>query len=444
MQQTRYSGIIRAMILLADLALVILFIWIFNRNPASWSDSDLITVIILLFMWLLISVRTKLYHIPRMLTLSNFVERLLFQLILFGIGSYLLSLLNKNSFDISSRKPLLTFSGAFILMKTALFFSLKIIREMGYNHRNVMFFENSGASLILSQILQKRKDYGFKIFPYSDEFTEEKLKKFWKTNGIHTFYLPLTSERQTDLSALARLAEKHKVKVSFVPDILSEEFATYELTYAETQPLLQRNHFPLEFWTNSFLKRITDMLLSIFLLIFIASWLFPIIALLIKRDSKGGVFFKQKRYGQQNRTFLCYKFRTMVPNDQCDTQVTTKDDNRITKIGAFLRKTNLDELPQFINVLIGDMSVVGPRPHMLAVDDHYREFISYYDIRNSVKPGITGLAQIEGLRGDIHEDMALHMQKRILADAFYVKNWSLSMDIIIIVKTFFIFLRGDK
>lgn len=444
MQNTRFSGIIRALIVLVDIALIILFIWLYNCNTETWSDANLASVLILIFIWMLIGARTQLYQIPRMLTFTSFVERIFFQLILFGVGCYLISLPDKNAFDISSRSFLLAFSAAFILMKTVLFFSMKIVREMGYNHRNVMFLEDTGASYILSTILQKRKDYGFRIFKFNEEFTEDNLQKFWKQNGIHTLYLPLTSRKQPDLVSLIRLADKFKVKVSFVPDILSEEFATYELTYAETQPLLQRGHFPLEFWTNAFLKRSIDIIISLLFFIFIAGWLFPIIALLIKKDSKGSIFFRQKRYGQHDRTFFCYKFRTMVPNSESNTATTARNDCRITKIGHLLRKTNLDELPQFYNVLKGDMSVVGPRPHMLAVDDHYRKSINYYSIRNAVRPGITGLAQIEGLRGDTHEDMQLHMEKRILADAFYVKNWSLSMDFIIMVKTILLSFRGDK
>ena len=209
------------------------------------------------------------------------------------------------------------------------------------------------------------------------------------------------------------------------------------------QPVLVRSKFPLDYLTNITMKRTVDIILSTFILLFICSWLFPLIAILIKLDNPGSIFFLQKRYGYHDKVFSCYKFRTMYVNDDCTKQTTTANDKRITKIGRFLRKTSLDEMPQFLNVLKGEMSVVGPRPHMLLVDDFYKLKIGRYSIRSLVKPGITGLAQVNGLRGD-SGDRDIQMQKRILADAFYVKNWSLSLDFIIILKTVFLVINGDK
>ena len=155
-------------------------------------------------------------------------------------------------------------------------------------------------------------------------------------------------------------------------------------------------------------------------------------------------FLNKKRYGYHDEVFECIKFRTMVENEESSTKTTSKDDYRITKFGKFLRKTSLDETPQFINVLLGNMSVVGPRPHMLLVDDYYKPKIGRYSIRSHVKPGITGLAQVSGLRGDNGNDMEIEMKKRILADTFYIKNWSIILDLVIILKTLFLLLKGDK
>ncbi len=204
------------------------------------------------------------------------------------------------------------------------------------------------------------------------------------------------------------------------------------------QPILERSKFPLDYLTNIVLKRTFDIIFSLIILIGICTWLFPILYILIKTDSKGPVFFLQKRYGFHDQVFKCIKFRTMYVNaDSLPTNA------RITKIGRFLRKTSLDEMPQFLNVLKGDMSVVGPRPHMLLVDDFYKLKIGRYSVRSLVKPGVTGLAQVNGLRGD-SGNMDIKMQKRILADAFYVKNWSFSLDLVIILKTVFLVIGGDK
>ena len=152
----------------------------------------------------------------------------------------------------------------------------------------------------------------------------------------------------------------------------------------------------------------------------------------------------EERYFQfHDEVFECLKFRTMIENEESATKTTSQNDSRITKIGRFLRKTSLDEMPQFINVLRGDMSVVGPRPHMLLIDDFYKAKIGRYSVRSLVKPGITGLAQVSGLRGDTGE-MEIEMKKRILADSFYVKNWSLTLDIVIILKTILLVIKGDQ
>ena len=209
------------------------------------------------------------------------------------------------------------------------------------------------------------------------------------------------------------------------------------------QPVLIRSKFPLDFLTNIIIKRTFDIFFVIVVLVLICTWLFPLIAILIKLDSKGPVFFLQKRYGFHDQVFQCYKFRTMYVNDGCTTKTTEEKDKRVTKIGRFLRKTSLDEMPQFLNVLWGDMSVVGPRPHMLLVDDFYKLKIGRYSVRSLVKPGITGLAQVNGLRGDTG-DMEIKMKKRILADAFYVKNWSISLDLVIIFKTIFLVIKKNK
>jgi putative colanic acid biosynthesis UDP-glucose lipid carrier transferase len=171
--------------------------------------------------------------------------------------------------------------------------------------------------------------------------------------------------------------------------------------------------------------------------------LFPIIAFLIKRNSKGPVFFVQKRYGFHEEVFNCIKFRTMIVNEDSSTKTTKDNDVRITKIGKFLRRTSLDEMPQFINVLKGEMSVVGPRPHMLAVDNYYKPKIGRYTLRSLASPGITGLAQVSGFRGD-SGNVEIEMNKRILADAFYIRNWSFVLDMIIILKTIVLVIVGDK
>jgi putative colanic acid biosynthesis UDP-glucose lipid carrier transferase len=185
-----------------------------------------------------------------------------------------------------------------------------------------------------------------------------------------------------------------------------------------------------------------DCVFSLFVILFIFSWLFPILAVIIKLESRGPVFFTQIRSGRDNNPFKCYKFRSMRVNKDADHMQATRGDNRITPIGAFLRRTSLDELPQFFNVLIGNMSVVGPRPHMIKHTDQYSQLIDRFMVRHFLKPGITGWAQVKGLRGETKTVDA--MLKRVEADVWYLENWSFLLDLKIIFLTMRNSFTGDE
>lgn len=308
-----------------------------------------------------------------------------------------------------------------------------------------MFLGNGDSTEILKNTFKERKDYGYRIFEHenADASTAE-LVNFWKKNGIHTLFLSTeNSYSESTESEIFKLAEENKVHISLIPSITQSDFFLYDLAYIQTQPVLNQARYPLDYYSNFLMKRTFDIFFSIFVLVFVCTWLFPIIAILIRTSSKGPVFFLQKRYGFHEDVFHCIKFRTMVVNDESTTSTTKENDTRITRVGKFLRKTSLDELPQFINVLRGQMSVVGPRPHMLAVDNYYKPKIGRYSLRSMVNPGITGLAQVSGLRGDFG-DVEVEMKKRVLADAFYVRNWSFVLDLVIILKTVLLVIGGDK
>ncbi|MBS1503233.1 MAG: sugar transferase [Bacteroidetes bacterium] len=189
-------------------------------------------------------------------------------------------------------------------------------------------------------------------------------------------------------------------------------------------------------------KRSFDVIFSLFIILFIFSWLCPIIVILIKLESAGPVFFIQIRTGRDNVNFRCFKFRSMYVNSEADKKQATRGDSRVTKFGAFLRKTSLDELPQFFNVLIGNMSIVGPRPHMLSHTEKFSRITEQYLVRHTLRPGITGWAQVRGLRGELSDHEAV--LQRVHADVWYLENWSFLLDVKIILLTFWITLKGDK
>ena len=452
MQRIRYSRYFKTAIIILDIFIVAsVFIFFFLTKHSfeiakTKTEQNVLALLLLTFFWILLSGRTKLYSIPRNLTYTLYVERIVTHIFLFLLGIVLFAKASDNIF-LQYEMYWIAFTLFAILfsIKSLIFFSLKFFRAKGGNFRNVMFLGDNDSSFILKNIINNRKDYGYKLYDFQKNKTDiNQLKDFWQENGIHTVFLPADHNLDKNFEKeIIEEAENNKVKVALIPSIIRNEFFEYDLGYIETQPILFPSKFPLSYYSNASIKRAFDVLFSLLTLIFIGTWLFPIIAILIKLDSKGSVFFIQKRYGFHDEVFNCIKFRTMVENKDCSTKTTSENDVRITKIGKFLRKTSLDEMPQFFNVLLGQMSVVGPRPHMLLIDDYYKEKIGRYAVRSLVKPGITGLAQVSGLRGDTG-DMDVQMKKRILADSFYVKNWSLTLDLIIISKTIFLIIKGDK
>lgn len=454
MQRIRYSRYFKIIFILIDIFIVsgVLYLFFIRNNDFrfdddSWDESLLILITLILY-WGLLSGRSKLYSIPRNLTYTLYLERLFFHMLLFILGIYLVSFLNKNSFLIRDRAILvISLFAVLVFVKSLIFFILTSLRSIGINHRNIMFLDKSFSAEILKSRLQEQKGFGFKVFDYPENkpLTVDHLKLFWKKNGIHSLFLDLQSEYITPEleSEIFKEAELAKVRINLIPQLVQNNFYEYDLSYIQTQPVLTPAKFPLDQLSNFILKRGFDIIFSLIVFVFVLSWLYPLIAILIKMDSKGPVLFKQKRYGYHDEIFTCYKFRTMVINEDSTSKTTLKNDERITPIGRFLRKSSLDEFPQFINALKGEMSVVGPRPHMILVDEFYKSKIRRFSLRSSVKPGITGLAQVNGHRGD-RENMDIEMQKRVMADLFYVRNWSFILDCIIVLKTGYLILFGDK
>lgn len=236
------------------------------------------------------------------------------------------------------------------------------------------------------------------------------------------------------------------VQIRLIPDYFKYSSKPFSIYLLGNFPVVNiRNNIINEFPFN-FTKRLFDILFSSLIVLFVLSWLIPIVGLLIKISSPGPIFFIQERWGRNNHKFKVIKFRTMVPESKDVDQngnycQAKKNDPRITKVGNFLRKTNLDEFPQFINVLKGDMSVVGPRPHPTLLNILAKNKVDYYLVRHLVKPGVTGWAQVNGFRGET--DTIEKMQKRVEYDLWYIENWSFWLDLQIIFLTVWQMIKGD-
>jgi putative colanic acid biosynthesis UDP-glucose lipid carrier transferase len=266
--------------------------------------------------------------------------------------------------------------------------------------------------------------------------------KFVRENEVTEIYSTLIPEHYPYLFELAQEAEAQFVYFKFVPDYNIFVNRNIYVDFVNDIPVLSLRKEPLEDTGNRIKKRALDVVLSTLAIIFILSWLIPLIAILIKLDSKGPVFFIQLRSGKNNQPFRCLKFRSLRVNDQADSVQVSRNDNRITRIGRIMRKTNIDELPQVLNIFLGDMSLVGPRPHMLKHTEQFAELYKEYMIRHFVKPGLTGWAQVNGFRGEIKDNEFL--RKRVEYDTWYMENWSLYLDLKIIFLTILVTIRGDK
>jgi len=319
--------------------------------------------------------------------------------------------------------------------------------------RKVAVMGDNPTGLRLAQYLQKQKNVDFYGMVDDDESVygdgnqqisesaREKLQEA-AAYGVMDLYVSIAPSRMHEIAPLVREADKLLLHLKFIPDLAGELAAPYTISYMGGEfPIITLRNEPLESMGNRFKKRLFDLIFSSLVIVFVLSWLYPLIAVLIKLQSKGPVLFKQQRSGINDQPFWCYKFRSMRVNNDSNRVQATKGDSRITPIGRFLRKSSLDEFPQFFNVFQGDMSVVGPRPHMLSHTEEYKSVISQYMVRQFVKPGITGWAQVNGYRGETREDVA--MQKRVEHDIWYLERWSTMLDVRIIFMTVINIFRGE-
>ncbi len=263
-----------------------------------------------------------------------------------------------------------------------------------------------------------------------------------KQYKVTEIFSTIAPEQQSGIYRLITEADQACIRFRIVPDFNHFIRKPVHLDYLKDMPILSLRREPLDDVGNRIKKRLYDLIISSLVIVFILSWLVPLIALLIWLDSRGPVFFIQQRSGKGGKTFNCIKFRSMKVNKESHEKQASKGDTRITRLGSFLRKSNLDEMPQFFNVWMSDMSIVGPRPHMLKHTDDYSKLLNKYMVRHFLKPGITGWAQIHGYRGEIK-----HMQdisNRVEYDLWYLENWSLWLDTRIILITAFNMAKGEK
>ena len=402
-------------------------------------------ILLLLFSWVIIADYVKLYSIKRLNYLREIIKKIIYQSFFFLIIIFTVSGLKSE--DLLSNKLVLILTlSIFIYLILTRFFIFSFLRkthERGRDLKNILIVGENVNSLKLKKILESRKHFGLRIIENKEKLDISKLIELINNENIKEVYISQSGFVEYEFeNQILNYCEDNHINVNYIPYSLNNDLISLDVNYIDTLPIFKIKKYPLEEVNNQITKSFFDTFFSLLVCIVVLSWLFPVIALLIKLDSNGPVIFKQKRRGLNGKEFDCFKFRTMRNDGTNSIKATVVNDNRITKIGNILRKTSLDELPQFFNVLNGDMSIVGPRPHMISQDIHYSEIIRKYNLRNYVKPGITGLAQVKGYRGAI--DCDKDMEDRIRTDIFYVRNWSTLLDIQIIYQTVVLIFKGDE
>jgi len=338
-----------------------------------------------------------------------------------------------------------------IMWKFGLYYSFLFYRKLGYNFRNVVVLGYTPLTRDLRQYFVDNRWNGYRFLGFFDHQKNEKkeivgkwndLNEFLEQNDVDEIYLAWNKIPHDELPHINTVLSNYPLKIRIVPDLGEFSYKSTELVNYDMIPVLQVHPGPLSYVFNRAVKRIFDVFFSIIMIVCFLSWISIILYLLSLFGSREGVFFKQKRTGADGRVFICHKFRTMKRNRDADEKQATKNDKRITPVGRFLRKFSLDELPQFINVLLGQMSVVGPRPHMLRHTSQYKKMVRKFMLRHTVKPGITGLAQVRGYRGEIRK--VSEIKDRVGMDVNYIENWSFWLDLKIIFLTITNIFKGEK
>jgi putative colanic acid biosysnthesis UDP-glucose lipid carrier transferase len=435
----RYSGYIRPFSYLIDIIIInVLSAYLTDFISYSFWNFFIISIA-----WFVIAINLGFYEVYRYTKVITIVNCSLKQGLLFTLFCLALAFFYSGDSNFDKTLCFSVVSLVIILIiKLIVYFSLKKYRRLsGRNYRKVILIGNKNSIATLQHFFTENPDYGYQLIKVFDKNPNlETVLDFITHNGIDEVYCSMADLSNEQIGAIIDFCDNNLKTLKFIPDEKQVLSRNFKFEYYDYIPVIPLRNIPLDNALNYQIKRVFDILFSLFVIFGILLWLVPLIAFLIKLESKGPVFFKQSRPGLGEKEFFCYKFRSMKMNETTEIKA-TKNDPRVTKIGKFIRKTSIDEMPQFFNVLLGEMAVVGPRPHLWSQNESYGNTIKKYMVRHYVKPGITGLAQSKGYRGEI--ETQIDMANRIKLDVFYIENWSILLDIKIIFTTVINVLKGD-
>lgn len=444
MHKGRYSKYLRPIVILIDLLIINLLVLVCLRTAMS----NIGYHAILSVFWLLTAYYSGFYEVYRTTKETSILIKLIKQFFFIWIITF--AYVGFKYKYVTTNEIFEYIFVSFLVVgffKFLVFFLLKKYRiHYRGNIRRIILIGSKNNTSELTDYFEKNQYLGYHINRRFDLKNDKSnaIKEIYSyaiDNKIEEIYAALDDFDKNEIEKLIEFTENNYISLRLIPDNKSTLYRNLALEYYGIIPIIVLRKIPLEIDINNKLKRTFDIFFSLAVILFLLSWLTPLLGLLIKLESSGPIFFKQNRPGLKEKDFLCYKFRSMMINKTTE-QEATRNDPRVTKIGKFIRKTSIDELPQFFNVLLGDMSVVGPRPHLWTQNKVYGTKVKKYMIRHHVKPGVTGLAQVRGFRGEIETDD--DMVNRIKYDVFYIENWSLFMDIKIIALTIINIFKGEE
>lgn len=442
----RYSGFIRPILYIVDISLLVLFVFYFHpgRATSPYFGPLLITG------WIISTFFTRYYKVYRFTSPIKIMSLAARQYIIFSLIYVAYFGFSRTILDVETVIYFLSvLFSCMLLVKFLMYWVLKRYRLKGGNRRKTVIIGHNDATKVLETFFLNKPIYGYNYLGYfTNTISEGKLGSFddfftfIEGQDIDDIYCSISEFSETDIQQLITYSNTHFKTLKFIPDSNQMLSSGFEVDYYDYFPVLKMQELALNKNSNRLLKRAFDIIFSLIVIIGVLSWLTPILYVLLKLESRGSVFYIKDRNGLDYKKFKCYKFRTLKPGTTDINHVSINDD-RVTKVGQFLRKTSIDELPQFINVLKGDMSVVGPRPHMLAYNKAYSKQVDNVQLmaRHRILPGVTGLAQVRGFRGAVENNSDII--GRVKLDLFYIKNWSVLLDLKIIFNTLFGLVKGD-
>jgi Undecaprenyl-phosphate glucose phosphotransferase len=452
------SNILLAILVIFDLLFLILdylasrYISAGNIFFSSWTIRETIVAIVIIFIFFIVLERFELSHSYRFRPLTDIIKNVIFYEMFIISMFYICTSIKIFEFNSTLIFAYIVISFIFLLFERVFIkIFLNLIRKSGFNYKRYLIIGAGLLGINFFEKVTKAHELGIKIVGFLDDNIDvedamkpgfsksvkqliigktDLIESFLKTKNIDNVIISLPMKSEEKIIDLINTCEKYGVKAELIPDYYKIISNVPSIRQVKGFPLIGIRNVPLENMFNRFLKRLVDLFFAIFGLV-VCSPIFIIVMIGIKLTSEGPVFFKQKRTGFKQRDFYILKFRTMKVNKDSDIIQATKDDPRKTMFGNFLRRTNIDELPQLINILMGEMSIIGPRPHMLAHTEEFYQKYDKYHVRHWVKPGLTGWAQVNGWRGDT--DIGV----RVKYDIDYIENWSLWFDVKILFLTVF-------